>query len=142
VVSAEQPAAWVRYEGEFELAWLCDGERVMSAGDGTGAAIVVSPDGRECRVDIGDEIKCNRSAYDHPATATAAREEVTRMDSEHLLRRLLVLNSYGFTVEHHDDGPKPLDSGEAFLSDEWLEKWYGKDVLPDYVWEELSRVGS
>lgn len=50
-------AAWVRYEGEFELAWLRDGERVMSAGDGTGAAIVVSPDGSECRVNIGDEIK-------------------------------------------------------------------------------------
>jgi hypothetical protein len=53
----------VRYDGEFELAWLRDGERVMSAGDGTGAAIIVSPDGSERRVNIGDEIPA-KSALD------------------------------------------------------------------------------
>jgi hypothetical protein len=62
------------------------------------------------------------------------------MDDSKVLRRLLILNSYGFTVAQHDEGPKPLDSGEPFLSDEWIEKWYGKDGLPDYVWEELRRV--
>lgn len=46
----------VRYNGDFALAWLRDGSRVSSAGDGTGAAIVISPDGSERRIDVGDEI--------------------------------------------------------------------------------------
>lgn len=42
--------------GPFDLAWLRDGERVKSAGDGTGAAIIVGPDG-ERRLNVGDEVR-------------------------------------------------------------------------------------
>lgn len=53
-------AAWLDhtriYTGEFELSWLKDGEQVMSAGDGTGAAIIVAADGSERRVNIGDTV--------------------------------------------------------------------------------------
>lgn len=46
----------VRYEGVFDLAWLRPGERVMSAGDGTGAAVIISPDGIGRRLNVGDEM--------------------------------------------------------------------------------------
>lgn len=44
------------YGGSFHMQWLKDGEKVKSAGDGTSAAIVVSPDGSERRYDVGDEV--------------------------------------------------------------------------------------
>jgi hypothetical protein len=56
------------------------------------------------------------------------------------LRRLLILNDYGYTVEHHgDEGPKDLD-GCPFLSDEWIERWYGKDGVYPSTWNALRRT--
>ena len=43
----------LRYDGAFPLDVLADDERVRSAGDGTGAAIVSSPLG-EMRVNVGE----------------------------------------------------------------------------------------
>lgn len=57
-------AAHVRYTGSFPLAWLKADEQVMSAGDGTGAAIIVSPHG-ERRVSIGDPIEPARTHVEH-----------------------------------------------------------------------------
>lgn len=47
----------VVYNGSFELAWLKPGERVLSAGDGTGAAIIEDIDGVRRRVNVGDEVR-------------------------------------------------------------------------------------
>lgn len=45
------------YRGTFDLRWLKWGERVRSAGDGSGAAVVVDSEGHELRrVNIGDEV--------------------------------------------------------------------------------------
>lgn len=84
----------------------------------------------------------------HSAWARASGDALTidelreRLEaSEKTLRRLLILNDYGFTVEHHSDGPKPSEAGASFLSDEFLTSWYGKDSLPDYVWADLREVG-
>ena len=60
------------------------------------------------------------------------------MNYERTLRRLLILNNYGFSIESTDldDGRSPHE----FLSDEWLEWWYGKDWAEGYVLDELNAV--
>lgn len=50
----------VVYDGTFTLAWLADDEEVCSAGDGSGACIILSPRG-DLRVDIGDVIEVPRA---------------------------------------------------------------------------------
>lgn len=45
------------FDGNFALAWLRSDSQVRSAGDGTGAAIVVAGDGTETRIAIGDEVE-------------------------------------------------------------------------------------
>ena len=54
----------VEYDGTFPLVWLWPGERVGSAGDGTGACIIYAPDGGERRVNIGDLIEVAAEADD------------------------------------------------------------------------------
>jgi hypothetical protein len=44
------------YDGAYDLSWLRDGEQVASAGDGSGACLVVSEQG-ERRVELGDQIE-------------------------------------------------------------------------------------
>jgi len=55
-----------------------------------------------------------------------------------MLRRLLVLNDYGYSIENTN-----LDKDTSkyeFLSDEWLEEWYGKNWCKKYVQDELDAV--
>lgn len=47
----------VTYTGSFNLAWLKPGERVLSAGDGSGAAIIEDIDGGRRRLNVGDEVR-------------------------------------------------------------------------------------
>lgn len=45
------------YTGSFPLSWLAAGERVQSAGDGTGACEIVSATGGSFfRVEVGDRV--------------------------------------------------------------------------------------
>lgn len=57
---------------------------------------------------------------------------------ERALRRLLVLNNYGYTIENTDLGED--DSEHEFLSDEWLKWWYGVDWCKQYVQDELDAI--
>lgn len=98
---------------------------------------------------IPDPIVPDVRAPDHPLgpfPPLRESDDITPINSAAWrLRRLLILNDYGFTVEHHFYGPKDGSAGESFLSDEWLRSWYGEGVsllgdrmgLPDYVWEAL-----
>jgi hypothetical protein len=57
---------------------------------------------------------------------------------ERALRRLLVLNNYGYSIENTD-----LDTDASkyeFLSDEWLSEWYGSDWCEGFVQDELDAV--